>query len=119
MAFPLKGRELEKHVYRSDKFTPKAFVSHAASVSAAGSSSQDRLAPKAGLRQILITKEMAPIFRGREEELKESFSMLISVLDGKGFTSDTGMRGQRGIMTGRFCSTGSARQLRCLLLLTA
>ncbi len=43
-----------------------------------------------------MTKELAPIFRGREEELKENFSTLISVLDGKGFTSDTGMRGQRG-----------------------
>lgn len=45
---------------------------------------------------MLITKELAPIFRGREDELKDNFSMLISVLDGKGFTSDTGMRGQRG-----------------------
>jgi hypothetical protein len=36
------------------------------------------------------------MFRGREEEMQENFATLISVLDGQGFTSDTGMRGQRG-----------------------
>ena len=94
MVFPIGESDLKKYVYRSDKFTPKAFVSHAANVSASDLSEIDLL-PKLE-NKVLVTKELAPILRGREEELKENFSTLISVLDGKGFTSDTGMRGQRG-----------------------
>lgn len=94
MVFPTSGSALKNYVYRSDKFTPKAFVSHAANVSASDLSEIDLL-PKLE-NKVLVTKELAPILRGREEELKENFSTLISVLDGKGFTSDTGMRGQRG-----------------------
>jgi hypothetical protein len=46
--------------------------------------------------KVLITKELAPILRGRVEELQENFSILISVMDGKGFISDSGMHGRRG-----------------------
>ena len=93
MVFPI-GDVLKNFVYRSDKFTPKAFVSHAANVTADELRGIDLL-PKLE-NKVLVTKELAPILRGREDELKENFSTLISVLDGKGFTSDTGMRGQRG-----------------------
>jgi hypothetical protein len=98
MTFPIKAREGEKSVgefiYRSDKFTPKAFVSHAASVRADKLAEVDLL-PRLE-NKVLVTKELAPLFRGREEELQDNFSILISVLDGKGFTSDSGMRGRRG-----------------------
>jgi hypothetical protein len=94
MAFPIKDRGGESLVYRSDKFTPRAFVTHAANVKKEELGKMDLLPKLKG--KVLITKELAPIFRGREEDLKENFSTLISVLDGKGFTSDTGMRGQRG-----------------------
>jgi hypothetical protein len=88
------GDPLGKYVYRSDKFTPKAFVSHAANRTEEQLAEGDLL-PK--LRnKIFATKELAPIFRGRTEELVERFSILISVLDGMGFTCDSGMRGQRG-----------------------
>jgi hypothetical protein len=43
-----------------------------------------------------LNKELAPIFRGRTEEMLENFSMLISVLDGKGLSTDSGTKGQRG-----------------------
>jgi len=46
--------------------------------------------------KVLLTKELAPIFRGRSEQLEENFNILIGVLDGKGFTSDSGMLGRRG-----------------------
>ncbi len=94
MAFPLPGSGLSKNVYRSDKFTPKSFVSHAANVKEKDLSKMDLL-PKLE-NKVLITKEMAPLFRGRVEELQDNFSILIAVLDGKGLLSDTGMRGQRG-----------------------
>jgi hypothetical protein len=98
MAFPEPGCDpcggLNTYVYRSDKFTPKAFVSHAANVKRNELEKVDML-PR--LRsKVLLTKELAPIFRGREEELKETFSTLIAVLDGKGYTSDSGTHGRRG-----------------------
>jgi hypothetical protein len=99
MAFPIKVSAGQitrtiNFVYRSDKFTPKAFVSHAANIKKEDLAKVDLL-PKLK-NKVLITKELAPIFRGREQDIKENFSILISVLDGKGFTSDSGTRGQRG-----------------------
>lgn len=99
MAFPIKIPEgkltlMLNCVYRSDKFTPKSFVSHAANIKKEDLAKVDLL-PKLK-NKVLITKELAPIFRGREQDIKENFSILISVLDGKGFTSDSGTRGQRG-----------------------
>ena len=95
MLFPFgKDKEIENFIYRSDSFTPKSFVTHAANVSAKELEKIDML-PRLK-NKVLVTKELAPIFRGRETELQEKFSMLISVLDGKGFTSDSGMRGSRG-----------------------
>lgn len=94
MVFPLPGLGLDEYAYRSDKFTPRAFVSHAANVKRTKLRQIDMLPRLKG--KVLLTKELAPIFRGREEELRENFSILISVLDGKGFTSDSGMHGKRG-----------------------
>jgi len=93
MVFPEPESELAEFVYRSDKFTPKAFVSHAANVKENQRLKNDLLPKLAD--KVLVTKELAPIFRGREEEMQANFSVLISVLDGKGFTSDSGMCGQR------------------------
>jgi hypothetical protein len=85
---------MEVVIYRSDKFTPRSFVTHAANKKKEDLKSIDML-PK--LRnKVLVTKELAPIFRGRETDLQENFSILISVLDGKGFTSDSGTMGSRG-----------------------
>jgi len=85
--------DTEKYFYRSDNFTPKAFVSHAANTAKA----LDEIDMLPRIRnKVLVTKELAPIFRGRKEELEKNFSMLITVLDGLGYVSDTGMQGQRG-----------------------
>jgi len=95
MAFPLKGSELKKVVYRSDKFTPKAFVSHAANVTRDDLKKTVDLLPKIE-GKVLVTKELAPLFRGEKNQLLDTFSILIPILDGKGFTSDSGVHGQRG-----------------------
>jgi hypothetical protein len=99
MTFPVKESPTKisksaDYVYRSDKFTPRSFVSHAANVKKAELKDIDLL-PRLK-NKVLVTKELAPIFRGRENELQENFSILISVLDGKGYTSDSGTMGQRG-----------------------
>lgn len=94
MFMPKADLRLNDYVYRSDKFTPKAFVTHAANV-ATGSLEKLDMLPK--LRdKILLTKELAPIFAVREDELRDNIAILISVLDGEGFVSDSGMRGRRG-----------------------
>lgn len=95
MFFPLdKGTVADPFIYRCDKFTPKSFVSHAANVTSAKLKGVDLL-PKLQ-NKTLVTKEMSPLFRGREEEMRENFSTLIAVLDGKGFVSDSGVKGHRG-----------------------
>jgi hypothetical protein len=89
----------KERLYRLDQFTPKAFVSHAANKSQDQLSKIDLL-PKLKGKTLLI-KELAPIFRGREDALRDNFSILTSVLDGKGHKSATGTHGTRGY-EGRF-----------------
>ena len=92
MFFP--DGELQHFAYRCDKFTPKAFVSHAANKPRKELSEVDML-PRLK-DKVLLTKELAPIFRGREDDVRENFATLIPVLDGKGFTSNSGSQGKRG-----------------------
>jgi hypothetical protein len=80
--------------YRSDNFTPAAFVSHAASVSRKDLDKVDLL-PRIK-HKLLVTPELAPIFRGKEAELAQRFAILTRVLDGDGLMTDSGTHGQRG-----------------------
>jgi len=81
-------------VYKSDKFTPKSFVSHSASVSREKLEQVDLL-PRIRHR-VLLVPELAPLFGLRNEDLLENFSILTRVLDGQGLTTDSGVHGQRG-----------------------
>ena len=89
-----KHQELKKQIIRVDKFTSASFVTHASHVSKKELKNIDLL-PKIKDR-CLITKELAPLFRGKETDLQENFSILISVLDGKGYVSTSGVQGMRG-----------------------
>lgn len=80
--------------YRSDKFTPAAFVSHHAGTSKKDLAAVDLL-PRIRLKA-LVTPELAPMFRGRTDDLIERFSTLTRVLDGQGLMTDSGVHGQRG-----------------------
>src|SRR2546427_2640168 len=80
--------------YRSDNFTPAAFVSHAASVSRGQLANVDLLPTIK--QKVLVTPELAPISRGKEAELAKSFAILTRVLDGDGLMTDSGTHGQRG-----------------------
>lgn len=92
--FPLPDSDMDDYVYRSDRFTPKSFVTHASTVKKGELRKMDLL-PKLE-NKILLTKELSPIFRGREQEMADSFGILITVLDGLGFICDSGTRGRRG-----------------------
>lgn len=86
--------ETREKMYRLDKFTPKSFVTHAANVD------HDKIAEIDLLPKLkdktLLTKELAPMFRGRDDELRENFATLAAVLDGKGLVTSSGVHGTRG-----------------------
>jgi hypothetical protein len=80
--------------YVSDSFTPASFVSNAANVSSEQLEKVDLL-PRIK-HKVLITPELAPVFRGKEDELAKRFATLTRVLDGQGLMTDSGTHGQRG-----------------------
>lgn len=82
--------------YRSDKFTAASFVSHRADTTEKKLRSVDLL-PRLE-KKTLLTKELAPMFAGRRDELTERFAVLTAVLDGKGYVSDSGAHGRRGYL---------------------
>ena len=89
-----KNSPLANSVLRIDDFTPASLVSHSANRKSTELSKTDRL-PK--MRdKCVITKEMAPLFTGHEDELMKKFAVLASVLDGEGYISSSGNHGQRG-----------------------
>lgn len=79
--------------YRSDKFTPAAFVSHSARASRKQLGEIDLL-PRIR-HKVLLTPELSTIFRGKQDELAERFSILTRVLDGQGLATDSGTHGRR------------------------
>jgi hypothetical protein len=90
---------LNAYFYRCDDFTPKSFVSHRADRNEKQLMKIDLL-PQ--LRdKVLITKELAPLFKGKREEIVENFARLTAVLDGEGLVTNSGAHGRRGY-TGRY-----------------
>lgn len=80
--------------YRSDNFTPAAFVSQAANRTPQQLARIDLL-PRIR-HKVIVTPELAPMFRGKEDELATRFSIITRVLDGDGLSVDAGTHGRRG-----------------------
>jgi hypothetical protein len=80
--------------YRSDTFTVASFVSQAANREAKQLDKVDLL-PRIK-HKVMVTPELAPIFRGKEDDLVPRFTLLTRVLDGQGLLTDAGTHGQRG-----------------------
>jgi len=85
---------IKRLVYRLDNFTPKSFVTHAANVPKENIAKIDLLPQLKD--KVLLVKELAPLFKGREDELRANFAVLTAVLDGKGYVSASGVHGTRG-----------------------
>jgi hypothetical protein len=81
-------------VYRSDKFTPRSFVSHSAAVSREKLEQVDLL-PRIR-HKLFVVPELAPLFGLRNEDLLENFTILTRVFDGAGLLTDSGVHGRRG-----------------------
>jgi hypothetical protein len=88
------GSQSQPLCYRSDRFTPASFVSQAANRTTTALSRVDLL-PKIK-NKVLLTPELAPIFRGKDDELTNTFSIITRVLDGQGLVTDSGTHGHRG-----------------------
>lgn len=80
--------------YRSDKFTTASFVSQAAQVPGQDLDKVDML-PRIK-HKVLLTPELSTIFRGKQDELATRFSTITRILDGQGYTTDSGTHGKRG-----------------------
>ena len=80
--------------YRSDMFTPAAFVSQSAKATEEQLTKIDLL-PRIK-HKVLLTPELSTIFRGKQDELAVAFSRITRVLDGQGLKIDSGTHGQRG-----------------------
>lgn len=89
-----KDTALKQSVLRLDDFTPAALVSHAANRKSEDLAKIDLLPRMAG--KCVITKEMAPMFTGHEDDLMKKFAVFASILDGEGYISGSGCHGQRG-----------------------
>jgi hypothetical protein len=80
--------------YRSDNFTPAAFVSHATNQRREDLAKVDLL-PRIR-HKVLVTPELATVFRGKEDDLVNQFKIITRVLDGQGLLTDSGAQGRRG-----------------------
>ncbi len=87
-------KDTKQLVYSTDRFSPKSFVSCYANGKAVDLEKIDLL-PKIK-HKTLIVPELAPLFRGKQDELVATFSTLTRVLDGEGFWVDSGTTGGRG-----------------------
>jgi hypothetical protein len=80
--------------YSSDDFTPSSFVSHFASADEKELAKIDLLPRIKG--KVLITAELLPIFDAPYETLMHNMAIITRLLDGQGYTSDSGVHGRRG-----------------------
>jgi hypothetical protein len=80
--------------YFTDKFTPKSFVSHSATVPKDKLKDVDLL-PRIK-DKILLTPELSPLFTGKDEDIKEQFGIITRLLDGNGLETESGVHGKRG-----------------------
>jgi hypothetical protein len=86
-----KGCENTFHTF---DFGPSSWVTHNAAVKKDKLKEFDML-PKTK-NKFFLTPELAPMFSQRDEDLLRQLGILTSVLDGNGYTSDTGAQGHRG-----------------------
>lgn len=92
------GPRTQEYLERVDDFTPASFVSHASNRTPDELAAIDLL-PRIQ-NKVMLTKELAPLFRNDERELRQNFGRLTSVLDGVGYITNSGTHGARGY-TGR------------------
>jgi hypothetical protein len=87
----LLGRE--EPIFLVHKFSPASFVSHNAAKTLAQLSNIDLL-PMIK-HKVIVIPELAPLFGQRYEDLVSDIAILTAVMDGKGYSSSSGVHGLR------------------------
>jgi hypothetical protein len=82
------------HVYYTDNFSAKAFVSHSTAIAKENLVEIDML-PKIK-DKCFLTPELAPTFAAKDDDLIQVLGIMTRILDGHGYESDTGAHGHRG-----------------------
>lgn len=80
--------------YLEHRFTPASFVSHSATATEDELKEIDLL-PRIR-HKIVVIPELAPTFSQRQEDLENNIATLTAVMDGRGYSSDSGVHGRRG-----------------------
>jgi hypothetical protein len=83
-----------RHVYYTDDFTARSFVSHNSGLTEERLQQIDLL-PKIR-NKCFLTPELAPIFSAKEDDLIQFIGKVTRVLDGHGYENDSGAQGHRG-----------------------
>lgn len=104
---------LEELVYRSDDATPASFVSHDASLSEEQLREEVDLLPRIQHKTLLVG-DMSSWFAGGRDTIEERMSTLARLMDGDGYTTDSGTHGKRGYKDGdyRFAILGANTPLQ-------
>ena len=79
--------------HHTDKFTPASFLTQATNVA------KDKLQEIDLIRKlpnrVLLVPDLAPMFGRKEQDVRESLSILTRVMDGDGLSNDGGVQGHR------------------------
>jgi len=90
----LKMLTTTDQAYYTDDFTPRAFVSNSANHKKDELEKIDLL-PRIK-RKCVVIPDFASLLRRKSEDLLDLFGILTRVLDGQGYSTDTGAHGRRG-----------------------
>lgn len=85
---------LDDQVYRSDDATPASFVSHDASLTDEQLEEVDLL-PRIR-HKTLTSRDMATWFSGPQEAIEQKMALMAHLMDGEGYSRDSGSHGRRG-----------------------
>lgn len=83
----------QRNIYYTDDFTAKSWQSHSTAITKEELKDIDMLPMIEN--KFFLTPELAPIFNTNEDELRKSMGVLTRVLDGEGYSSNSGAHGQR------------------------
>jgi hypothetical protein len=83
-----------RHIFTTDQFSPKSFVSHNSGLTEEQLAKIDLL-PKIK-NKMFLTSELSPLFTTKDEDLANVFGIITRIADGNGYFSDTGAQGHRG-----------------------
>lgn len=83
-----------KYSYYTDSFSAKSLVSHYAGIKEEQLKKIDMLPMIKN--KFFLCSELSPMFTKKEDDLKETIGLIIRVLDGQGYVSNTGACGRRG-----------------------